>query len=52
MGKKTVSPCALFGFTEQLMKFTSFLRNICWRLEKKKFNEVKENVKRLSAVKK
>lgn len=51
-GKKTVSPCALFGFAEQLMKFAPFVRNIYWGLEKKKFNEFKENVKRLSAVKK
>lgn len=51
-GKKTVSPCALFSFAEQLMKFAPFVRNIYWGLEKKKFNEFKENVKRLSAVKK
>lgn len=51
-GKKTVSPCLLFGFAEQLMKFAPFVRNIYWGLEKRKFNEFKENVKRLSAVKK
>lgn len=51
-GKKTVSPCALFSFAEQLMKFAPFVRNIYWGLEKKKFNEFKENVKRLSNVKK
>lgn len=51
-GKNTVSPCALFGFAEQLMKFAPFVRNIYWGLEKRKFNEFKENVKRLSAMKK
>lgn len=51
-GRKTVSPCLLFGFAEQLMKFAPFVRNIYWGLEKRKFNEFKENVKRLSAVKK
>lgn len=51
-GKKTVSPCALFGFAEQLMKFAPFVRNVYWGLEKRKFNEFKENVKRLSALKK
>lgn len=51
-GKKTVSPCLLFDFAEQLMKFAPFVRNIYWGLEKRKFNEFKENVKRLSAVKK
>lgn len=51
-GKNTVSPCALFGFAEQLMKFAPFVRNIYWGLEKRKFNEFKENVKRLSDMKK
>lgn len=51
-GKNTVSPCALFGFAEQLMKFAPFVRNIYWGLEKRKFNEFKANVKRLSAMKK
>lgn len=47
-GKDTVSPCLLFGFAEQLMKFAPFVRNIYWGLEKRKFNEFKETVKRFS----
>ncbi|MDO4379806.1 MAG: SDR family NAD(P)-dependent oxidoreductase [Clostridia bacterium] len=50
-GKKTVSPCALFGFAEQLMKFAPFVRNIYWGLEKRKFDEFKENVKKLKVNK-
>ncbi|MCM1363511.1 MAG: SDR family NAD(P)-dependent oxidoreductase [Faecalibacterium sp.] len=40
-GKKTVSPCGLFGFATQLMKFAPFVRNIYWGLEKRKFNDFK-----------
>ncbi len=50
-GKDTVSPCLLFGFAEQLMKFAPFVRNIYWGLEKRKFNEFKENVKKLKGNK-
>lgn len=50
-GKDTVSPCALFGFAEQLMKFAPFVRNVYWALEKRKFKEFKETVKRLNGSK-
>lgn len=50
-GKKSVSPCGLFGFAEQLMKFAPFVRNVYWGLEKRKFNEFKENVKKLGEKK-
>ncbi|MCM1545048.1 MAG: SDR family NAD(P)-dependent oxidoreductase [Ruminococcus sp.] len=46
-GKKSVSPCALFGFATQLMKFAPFVRNIYWGMEKRKFNEFKAKVKEI-----
>lgn len=50
-GKDSVSPCVLFGISEQIMKFAPFVRTAYWALEKRKFNEFKENVKRLSGNK-
>lgn len=46
-GKDTVSPCLLFDFAEQLMKFVPVVKKIYWGLEKRKFNEFKEKVKAL-----
>lgn len=43
-GKKTVSPCALFGFAKVLMKFLPFVRNLYWAFEKRKFKEFKRRV--------
>ena len=40
--KKTVSPCALFGFAKVLMKFFPCVRTMYWALEKRKFNEFKQ----------
>lgn len=44
-GKKSVSPCALFGFAKFLMKFLPFVRTIYWWLEKRKFEDFKQKVK-------
>ena len=38
-GKKIVSPCALFGISQQLMKFAPFVRTAYWAMEKRKFDE-------------
>lgn len=43
-GKKTVSPCPLFGIAKVLMKFFPFVRTIYWALEKRKFKEFKQKV--------
>lgn len=46
-GKATVSPCALFGFAKQLMKFLPVTKTVYLALEKRKFKEFKEDVKKL-----
>lgn len=38
-GKDRVSPCPLFGMSQQLMKFAPFVRSVYWAMEKKKFDE-------------
>lgn len=43
-GKKTVSPCVLFGISQQLMKFIPPVRTVYWAFEKKKFKDFKKNV--------
>ncbi len=48
-GKDTVSPCILFGFSQQLMKFAPFVKNIYLSLEKKKFNEFKSRARLVNA---
>lgn len=47
-GKKTVSPCPLFGIAKVLMKFFPFIRNLYWAMEKRKFEEFKAKVQELS----
>ena len=47
-GKKTVSPCALFGLSKILMKFLPFVKTIHLALEKRKFKEFKAKVAELS----
>lgn len=47
-GKKTVSPCPLFGIAKVLMKFFPFVRTIYWAMEKRKFKEFKAKVRDLS----
>ena len=49
-GKKKVSPCALFGLSKVLMAIFPPARTIYWGLEKKKFNEYKENIKNGTGV--
>lgn len=41
-GKKTVSPCALFGLAQFLIKFFPCVRTMYWALEKKKFARFKQ----------
>lgn len=43
-GKKEVSPCALFGFSQQLMKFAPFVRTAYWALENRKFKKFRAKV--------
>ena len=42
-GKKSVSPCALFGISQFLIKFCPLVRTAYWALEKKKFEEFRGN---------
>ncbi len=51
-GKKRVSPCTLFDFAQILMKFVPPVKNVYCALEKRKFTEFKETVKRLKSGKK
>jgi len=44
-GKDKVSPCILFGISKVLMGVMPPVRTIYWGLEKRKFNEFKENIK-------
>lgn len=44
-GKDTVSPCLLFGFAKQLMKFAPFVRTAYWSIEKIKFEQFKTKAK-------
>lgn len=44
-GKDRVSPCLLFGVSKVLMGVLPPIRTIYWGLEKKKFNEFKEDLK-------
>ena len=41
-GKKTVSPCALFGISQQLMKFVPPVKTVYLALEKKKYNDFRK----------
>lgn len=41
-GKKSVSPCALWGIGRFLMTVFPFVKNIYWSMELKKFKEFKE----------
>lgn len=50
-GKKKVSPCALFGISKVLMGICPPVRTVYWALEKRKFNEYKENIKNNTGVK-
>ncbi|MBR3438375.1 MAG: hypothetical protein IKH13_02595, partial [Clostridia bacterium] len=50
-GKQKVSPCALFGLSKVLMGICPPVRTVYWALEKKKFNEFKENIKNGTGVK-
>lgn len=43
-GKRTVSPCALFGFSQQLMKFAPFVRTAYWAMENRKFKKFRAKV--------
>lgn len=47
-GKKSVSPCALFGFAKALMKFLPFVRTMYWGLEKRKFEDFKQKSRAIS----
>ena len=51
-GKKTVSPCALFGLAKVLMKFFPCVKTMYLALEKRKFARFKENVKKINREKK
>ncbi len=44
-GKDKVRPSALFGFAKLLMGVMPPVRTVYWGLEKRKFNEYKENIK-------
>ena len=46
-GKDTVSPCMLFGLSKQLMKFLPPVKTAYLYLEKRKFKEFKETVKKV-----
>ncbi len=46
-GKKTVSPCVLFGISQQLMKFIPPVKTVYLALEKKKFEDFKKTVEAL-----
>ncbi len=50
-GRKKVSPCALFGVSKVLMGVCPPVRTAYWALEKRKFNEYKENIKNGTGVK-
>lgn len=45
-GKSKVSPCFLFGLSKVLMGVCPPVRTVYWGLEKIKFNEFKENIKK------
>ncbi len=45
-GKKNVSPCVLFDISKVLMKFLPPVKTIYLALEKRKFKEFKENVRK------
>ena len=45
-GKSKVSPCFLFGLSKLLMGVCPPVRTVYWGLEKIKFNEFKENIKK------
>ena len=44
-GKNKVNPCGLFTFAKILMGVAPPVRTVYWNLEKRKFNEFKENLK-------
>lgn len=46
-GKDMVSPCLLFGFAKQLMKFMPVAKTAYLALEKRKFNEFKKDVAKI-----
>lgn len=48
-GKKTVSPCALWGIGRVLMTVFPFVKTVYWNLELKKFKAFKEEVARRNA---
>lgn len=43
-GKKAVSPCPLFGFSQQLMKFAPFVRTAYWAMENNKFKKFRAKI--------
>lgn len=45
-GKNTVSPCVLFGISQQLMKFVPAVKSAYLALEKRKFEQFKKDVKK------
>lgn len=45
-GKNTVSPCVLFGISQQLMKFCPVVKTTYLALEKRKFEKFKKDVKK------
>lgn len=45
-GKDKVSPCVLFGISKLLMGVCPPVRTVYWALEKRKFNEFKENIRK------
>jgi short-subunit dehydrogenase len=45
-GKSKVSPCCVFGLSKVLMGVCPPVRTVYWGLEKIKFNEFKENIKK------
>lgn len=49
-GRDKVSPSALFGFAKILMGVLPPVRTVYWGLEKRKFNEFKENMKNGTGV--